>query len=41
MFYEDGETFARVYTDRKKAACFANRQKKYPVVKTARVTKFS
>jgi len=37
VFYRDGEKFARVYTDRKKAAAFAVRQKRSPVVKTARV----
>jgi hypothetical protein len=28
VFYRDGETFGRVYTDREKAAGFAERQKK-------------
>jgi len=37
VFYKDGEKFARVYTDRPKAAKFAERQRKSPVVKTARV----
>ena len=37
VFYKDGERFARLYTDRKKAAGFADRQKKSPVVKMARV----
>jgi len=37
VYYRDGEKFARVYTDRKKAAAFAVRQKRSPVVKTARV----
>jgi len=37
VFYRDGERFARVYTDRAKATSFAERQKKSPVVKTARV----
>jgi len=37
VFYTDGEKFARVYTDRDKAARFANRQKRSPMVKTARV----
>jgi len=37
VFYEDGEKFARVYTDHEKAVKFAERQKKSPVVKTARV----
>ncbi len=38
VFYRDGETFGRVYTDRENAAGFAERQKKSPVVKMARVT---
>ena len=38
VFYIDGERFARTYTDRKKAAGFADRQRKSPVVKMARVT---
>jgi hypothetical protein len=37
VFYKDGERFARVYTDREKATRFADRQRKSPVVKTARV----
>jgi len=37
VYYHDGEKFARVYTDRKKAAAFAIRQKRSPVVKAARV----
>lgn len=37
VFYKDGERFARVYTDREKATRFAERQRKSPVVKTARV----
>jgi hypothetical protein len=41
VFYKDGEVFARRYTDRKKAAAFAERQRKSPVVKMARVTKIS
>jgi hypothetical protein len=41
VFYKDGETFGRVYTDREKAAGFAERQKKSPVVKMARVTQVS
>jgi hypothetical protein len=41
LFYMDGETFGRVYTDREKATGFAERQKKSPVVKTARVTQVS
>lgn len=37
VIYQDGEKFARVYTDRKKASAFAVRQKRSPVVKSARV----
>jgi len=37
VFYKDGERFARVYTDKAKASNFAERQRKSPVVKTARV----
>jgi hypothetical protein len=37
VYYRDGEKFARVYTDRKKAEAFAVRQKRSPVVKSARV----
>jgi hypothetical protein len=38
LFYNDGERFARTYTDHKKATSFADRQRKSPVVKMARVT---
>jgi hypothetical protein len=41
LFYKDGEIFGRVYTNRDKAVSFAARQKKSPVVKTARVTQIS
>ena len=41
VFYRDGERFARTYTDRKKAFAFAERQRKSPVVKMARVTRVS
>jgi hypothetical protein len=41
LFYSDGDTFGRVYTDREKAVRFAERQKKSPVVKAARVTRVS
>ena len=37
VYYQDGEKFARVYTDRSKATRFAERQKKSPVVKATRV----
>ncbi len=41
IYYPDGEKFARIYTDRKKAEAFAERQRQSPVVKMARVTKVS
>jgi hypothetical protein len=41
VFYKDGERFARVYTDHEKAAGFAERQRKSPVLKMARVTQLS
>ena len=41
IFYRDGERFARTYTDHKKAIAFAERQRKSPVVKLARVTQVS
>jgi hypothetical protein len=41
VFYKDGERFARTYTVHKKASGFAERQKKSPVVKIARVTQIS
>ena len=37
VFYHDGEKFARVYIDRERAERFAERQKKSPVVKSARI----
>jgi len=37
VYYQDGEKFARVYIDREKAHRFAERQKRSPVVKAARV----
>ena len=37
VFYRDGEKFARVYIDRQKAEGFAERQKRSPVVRTARI----
>ena len=37
IFYHDGETFARTYNDKDKAQRFAERQKKSPIVKAARV----
>lgn len=41
VYYEDGEKFGRVYTDRNKAVRFADRQRRSPVVKSARVTQES
>jgi hypothetical protein len=41
VYYHDGEKFARVYTDRAKATRFADRKKKSPVVKLARVVQIS
>jgi hypothetical protein len=37
VFYKDGERFARVYIDRERALRFAERQKRSPVVRSARV----
>jgi len=39
--YSDGETFGRVYTDKDKATRFAERQRRSPMVKTARVSQVS
>jgi hypothetical protein len=39
--YADGETFGRVYTDKEKAAKFAERQRRSPIVKSARVLQVS
>ena len=41
LFYKDGETFSRKYTDRDRADRFAERQRKSPVVKMARVIQVS
>jgi len=41
VFYKDGERFARTYTVKAKADGFAERQKKSPVVKIARVIEIS
>jgi hypothetical protein len=41
VYYADGEKFGRVYTDKDKADRFADRQKRSPVVKSARVTMVS
>ena len=39
--YADGEKFGRVYTDKDKATRFAERQRRSPVVKSARITQVS
>ncbi len=39
--YADGEKFGRVYTDKGKATRFAERQRRSPVVKSARITQVS
>jgi len=39
--YADGEAFGRVYTDKEKANKFADRQRRSPIVKSARVTQVS
>jgi hypothetical protein len=41
VFYEDGEKFGRVYTDKDKANRFAERQRRSPVVKAARISQVS
>jgi len=41
VYYADGEKFGRVYTDKDKAARFAERQRRSPVVKSARVSQIS
>ena len=41
VFYADGEKFGRVYTDKDKANRFAERQRRSPVVKSARITQVS
>ena len=41
VFYADGERFARVYIDKDKAARFAERQKRSPVVRSARVAEIN
>ena len=39
--YADGEEFGRVYTSKDKAARFADRQRRSPVVKSVRVSQVS
>jgi hypothetical protein len=41
VYYRDGEKFARVYIDRGKAEGFAARQKKSPVVRSARIAEIN
>ena len=41
VFYADGERFGRVYTNKDKAARFAERQRRSPVVKSARISMVS
>ena len=41
VYYEDGEKFGRVYTDKDKASRFAERQRRSPVVKAARINQIS
>jgi hypothetical protein len=41
VHYEDGEKFGRVYTDKDKASRFAERQRRSPVVKAARISQVS
>ena len=41
VYYADGEKFGRVYTEKDKAARFAERQRRSPVVKSARITQVS
>jgi hypothetical protein len=41
IFYNDGERFVRMYTDETKAARFAARQKRSPVVKRTLVRRIS
>jgi hypothetical protein len=41
VYYADGEKFGRVYTDKDKATRFAERQRRSPVVKSARISQVS
>ena len=41
VYYADGEKFGRVYTDKGKATRFAERQRRFPVVKSARISQVS
>lgn len=38
ILYRDGKKFARVYIDKKRAERFAQRQRKSPVVRSAKVS---
>ena len=37
VYYYDGEQFARVYIDEKRAEAFAKRQKRSPVIRSVRI----
>lgn len=41
IYYTDGLKFTRIYTERKRAEKFAERQKKSPVVRSTRVREVS
>lgn len=41
IHYADGEKFGRVYTNKDRADRFADRQRRSPVVKSARVSQVS
>jgi len=41
VYYPDGAKVSRVYIDKEKAARFAERQKRSPVVRSARVTQLA
>lgn len=41
VYYADGEKFGRVYTDKDKATRFAERQRRSPIVKQAKITQVS
>jgi len=41
VYYADVGKFGRVYTDKDKATRFAERQRRSPVVKSARITQVS
>jgi plasmid stabilization system protein ParE len=37
IYYYDGQKFARIYIDRRRAEKFAERQKRSPVVRSTRI----